>query len=426
VHLVHGWPPFDTAGTELYAAWLARRQSAWREVAVYSRVAAAERRSGEARELVDSGARVRLLVNHFDQRDPLARNALRNRSLEADFARFLAEEAPDLVHVHHLAGHAAALLRVAAARGVALVLQLQDWWPLCARANLLDSRRRLCSGPGAGKCSRCLPLTGVAPAPLLNRLLHLYRRRLLRRLVGAADLYVTGSRFLARSCVELGLLPSLERLRVLDYGVELEPLPGARPQRPRLPLRFGVLGALMPHKGVHVAVAAFQGVDPASARLTVWGDRAAHPEYARELEALSGPAVELASRFREEEKARLLAGLDVLLVPSLGLESFGLAAREALRAGVPVLAADRGALPEIFARGGESAGGLFDPEDPAALRGWIDRLVAEPDLLPRWRRAIPPVVSADEHAAAIEEVYEEALALRAHRAGHGLHDGAHR
>jgi glycosyltransferase involved in cell wall biosynthesis len=410
VHLVHGWPPFDTAGTELYAAWLVRRQTAWREVAVYSRVAAAERRSGEALELLDAGARVRLVVNHFDQRDPLERNALRNRGLQADWARFLAEEAPDLVHVHHLAGHAAALLRVAAARRVPLVLQLQDWWPLCARANLLDWRRRLCSGPGAGKCSRCLPLTGVPPAPLLNRLLHLYRRRLLRRLVRAADVCVTGSRLLARSCVELGLLPSLERVRVLEYGVELEPAP--RPERPRLPLRFGVMGALMPHKGAHVAVAAFRSVDPAHARLTVWGDRAAHPEYARELEALSGPAVELASRFPETEKARLLAGLDVLIVPSLGLESFGLAAREALRAGVPVLAADRGALREIFARGGEPAGGLFDPEQPAALRRWVERLVAEPDLLPRWRRAIPPVVSADEHAEAIERVYEEALARR--------------
>ena len=50
-------------------------------------------------------------------------------------------------------------------------------------------------------------------------------------------------------------------------------------------------------------------------------------------------------------------------MPSLGLESFGLVAREAMHHGVPVLASDRGALPEMFDGGGVR--GLFDPEDPA-------------------------------------------------------------
>ncbi|HEY4594627.1 MAG TPA: glycosyltransferase, partial [Thermoanaerobaculia bacterium] len=39
LHLVHGWPPWSSAGTEIYARRLALRQAAWREVAVYGRIA---------------------------------------------------------------------------------------------------------------------------------------------------------------------------------------------------------------------------------------------------------------------------------------------------------------------------------------------------------------------------------------------------
>src|SRR3954453_20927981 len=114
LHLVHGWPPWSSAGTETYARRLALRQAAWREVAVYGRIADPGRELGEALEIEDGGARVRLMVNNFTQRDPLSRNALHDRRLAADFRRFLAETAPDLIHVHHLAGHAATLMRVAA------------------------------------------------------------------------------------------------------------------------------------------------------------------------------------------------------------------------------------------------------------------------------------------------------------------------
>ena len=72
---------------------------------------------------------------------------------------------------------AASLVGAAAQRGIPIVFQIQDWWLACARANLLDAERRLCSGPAPGKCTACLPLTGLPPAPLLNRLRGKYRQR---------------------------------------------------------------------------------------------------------------------------------------------------------------------------------------------------------------------------------------------------------
>jgi glycosyltransferase involved in cell wall biosynthesis/GT2 family glycosyltransferase len=498
LHVVHGWPPWSYAGTELYAAWLARRQAEHREVTVLARIADPERGLGDAIELLDRGARVRLLVRNFDERNPLSRNALASRPVEREFERLLAETRPELVHVHHLAGQAASLPAIARRRGIPLLYQIQDWWTPCARANLFDRDRRPCSGPAPGKCAGCLPLTGQPPAALWNRLLYRYRAALTRGALQGASAYVMGSRFIRDSYLRLGLLRPGDPVHVLQYGIELGPPAPRPPRRPGAPLRFGVIGSILPHKGIHVAVAAFAGIDPRLARLTVWGDPTIAPDYARELAALgaelggdadnvgdggggtpggSGAAgsgatgagsggsgragsVTLAGRFEEARKAEVLAGLDVLIVPSLGLESFGLVAREAMHHGVPVLASRRGALVELFEEGaagsaaggpagsawhaaataaaegaagaageaatagaaagglgetagqddGAGAGALFTAGDAAALRHWVVRLIAEPELLSRWVRRLPAIKGADEHAEEIEEIYRRLLA----------------
>lgn len=409
VHLVHGWPPWSSAGTETYARRLALRQTAWREVAVYARVADPGRELGEATELWDGGARVRLVVNNFTQRDPLSRNALHDRRLAADFRRFLAETDPRLIHVHHLAGHAATLVREAARRGVPILYQIQDWWAPCARANLLDAGRRLCPGPSAARCSACLPLTRLPGAPALNRLLYAGRFHLMKRELRRADAYVMGSHAIHESYLRLGYLRPADRVFVIPYGIERPPVlsPSSPGEGPRRPLCFGLIGSILPHKGIHLAVAAFRGIDPSRATLRIWGDPSISPSYTAELKAAASPAVRFEGRFDEERRGEVFAALDVLLLPSLGLESFGLVAREALAEGVPVLASRRGALEELFdPAAGPPCGALFDPEDPEELRGWIERLAVQPEIVAGWRAARPEVKGMDEHAEEIEAVYD--------------------
>lgn len=413
VHLVHGWPPWSTAGTETYARRLALRQTEWREVAVYARVADPGRELGEATELWDGGARVRLVVNNFTQRDPLSRNSLRDRRLAADFRGFLAETRPQLVHVHHLAGHAMTLVREASRLRVPVLYQVQDWWAPCARANLLDAGRRLCPGPSPARCSACLPLTGLPPAPLLNRLLYAERGRLAKRELRRADAFVMGSRAIHESYLRLGYLRPEDRAFVIPYGIERPEGSGKEGrggEGSALPLRFGLIGSILPHKGIHVAVAAFRGVDPALATLSVWGDPSISSSYTAELEALASPAVRFEGRFDEERRGEIFAGIDVLILPSLGLESFGLVAREALAEGVPVLASRRGALEELFdPAAGPPCGALFDPEDPDELRSWIERLAREPEIVAGWAAHPPAIKEMTEHADEIEAVYDRIL-----------------
>ena len=68
---------------------------------------------------------------------------------------------------------------VAAARSLPIVYQIQDWWALCARANLVRPGPIACPGPTPLHCSQCLPLTGLPPTILLNSLLYIPRNRVL-------------------------------------------------------------------------------------------------------------------------------------------------------------------------------------------------------------------------------------------------------
>jgi len=391
-HLVHGWPPYQHAGTELYAYWLAHRQRDANTVSVYTRSADPTREEGDTFELDDHGIRVRFVTNHFTARNPLRRNAIRDRVIERDFERFLKQEKPDVLHAHHLAGHAFSLLGVARRLQIPIVMQIQDWWFLCARVNLYHRDGNRCSGPSPEKCADCVTLTRL---PLSNRLLHAIRRRAALSALQQCDAFIVGSNAIRDDYAKMVPHP----IHVIPYGISVGNSVGRRRPRRREPgpIRFGYVGSISPHKGIHTANEAMQAIDPNQATFQVWGDQTANPDYAKTLtnSILKGP-------FKEEEKQTVYEEMDVLLVPSIGLESFGLAAREAMACGVPVIATSGGALHEMSAE-------FFPAGDATALRAIIQRVIADPSIIDRWREQIREPKRDDVHAAEIERVYRSVL-----------------
>ena len=77
----------------------------------------------------------------------------------------------------------------------------------------------------------------------------------------------------------------------------------------------------------------------------------------------------------DDERQRLYREASMLVLPSLD-EGFGIPALEAMTMGVPVVASNRGALPEVVG----DAGILVDPEDVAALGAAIERVLDDGSL----------------------------------------------
>jgi len=135
-------------------------------------------------------------------------------------------------------------------------------------------------------------------------------------------------------------------------------------------VHYMVLGELMAHKRVDVAVRAFNAL---GRPLVVVGDG---PEL-RRLQRLAGPTVSFTGRASDERVADLLASARALVVTAT--EEFGIAAVEALAAGRPVIALGEGGVRESVVEG--RTGVFFAAPEPeavaAAVRGF-DALAVDP------------------------------------------------
>jgi glycosyltransferase involved in cell wall biosynthesis len=129
-------------------------------------------------------------------------------------------------------------------------------------------------------------------------------------------------------------------------------------------------------------------------------------------EPLASKAVHL-GYVADSEREALYKGASVLVLPSFN-EGFGLPVLEAMTVGVPVIAANRGALPEVLG----DAGMLIDPDDPDSLTAALERMLTDTALARRLAaRGLRRTRLFDwlSSARALRTAYDEAVAFRAAR-----------
>ena len=233
-----------------------------------------------------------------------------------------------------------------------------------------------------------------------------------RRLVGSADAVVVPSVFARERLRDLGVPLPWSRVYVLAPA--LRDLAASRPTgdrqvdsaRPAAEARGGAPGGgryalvasrLAPEKGIDVAIEACR---IAKLPLVIAGDG---PERAALRARAAGAEVRFAGHVADAELVRLRAGASIALMPSRSAETFGLAAAEAMAAGVPVAASRVGALPELV---GEE--GLVAPGDPDALAGAMARLIADPGAGERARTRVGELCAPELVARRLSAVYDGA------------------
>ena len=236
--------------------------------------------------------------------------------------------------------------------------------------------------------------------------LFVYRDRVVRSAARKASLLISPSRFLIQQYVAAGL--PADRLVFLENGLPLEHIQRAVRRPADGPLRVAFLGSLAWQKGVHVLAEAFGQLPEGVARLRIWGDPDVFPEYGERLrELVQRPDAELMGRVANEQVGDVLADTDVLVVPSLWYENSPMVIQEARAAGVPVVVSGHGALAEKVQ---DKVDGLhFAPGDAGSLCRTLERLAAEPDLLPRLRDGLPAPMDMTEHVRRVEELYGDLL-----------------
>jgi glycosyltransferase involved in cell wall biosynthesis len=123
-----------------------------------------------------------------------------------------------------------------------------------------------------------------------------------------------------------------------------------------------------------------------------------------------GHAVELTGWLDPSQVHRRIAEADIVVVPSIWPEAFGLTCIEAFAAGAPVVASSVGALPELVRP--DVTGLLVPPQDARALAAALDRLISDPALRRRLGdngRTCAAAYGMQAHSIAVLDAYTEAV-----------------
>ena len=141
--------------------------------------------------------------------------------------------------------------------------------------------------------------------------------------------------------------------------------------RPVKPSYFAFLGRIAPEKRVDRAILIAQhcGIP---LKIAAKVDRADHEYFDEQIAPLikSASGVEFIGEISDKEKSDFLSGAIALLVPLDWPEPFGLVMIEAMACGTPVIAFNRGSVPEIVEDGVTG----FIVEDENGAIGAVDRL----------------------------------------------------
>lgn len=411
---VHQYLPEHVGGTEVYTWSLAETLAALGHQITVFHPDPGVQRDTQAQQ--DNHATWRAPVSSPSRAlGPLALfwRTFRNPAIERSYRRALDAVRPDIIHIQHVQNVSARLLSLSA--GSTLFVSLHDYWFRCATGQLVQVDGAFCDGPSYA-CTYCARVRANPPiSSVLRPLLWgplAYRNAYLTWQLTYVDHFIAPSEFVRSQFLRWGF--DRDRITVLPNGID--------PQRLRSGgdsvratgeegVTFGYLGALAPSKGLHVLLKAFEALPP-HARLVIYGNERAFPEYVAELRKQPRHSgVAWAGPVPPERVGEALRSIDYLVVPSLTPESYGLVVDEAHALGIPVIASRAGALSRI--RDGID-GRLFDPGDIQGLHAILKELTARSHLRQQYAAAIPGVPTIGEHARQLTSLYEDALNERRH------------
>ncbi|MGO9249585.1 MAG: glycosyltransferase family 4 protein [Solirubrobacteraceae bacterium] len=319
---------------------------------------------------------------------------LRGGLQPGDVGRAVRLSGARIVHAHNLhpsLGWRA--LAAARAAGARVVLHLHQYRLVCAigvcytRGSECTSCHGRDTSPGVRlNCRGSLPEAAAYGAAL-----SLWQHRLIEQ----ADALIVPSVFARERLRALGAPLPWERVQVLAPPVRsFTDRAGAVAASGSYAL---VVARLAPEKGVDVAIAACR---LAGIPLVVAGDG---PELQALRELAGDGDVRFTGRVDDAELARLRAGASIALVPSRSAETFGMAAAEAMAAGLPVAASRVGALPELV-----DEPCLAAPGDASGLAEAIARVLADPAVGRHGLERVSAVCAPDVVARELAEVYDKA------------------
>ena len=397
--IMHGFPPEYMAGSEVYSLHLAQELNNKHDVIIFHRIENPYYKEYEIIKTKFEGLlkyeiNIPYLPHYFEGR-------YISSKVEEKFIEFLDEVKPDIIHFGHLNYLSTNLVRISKERNYPVVFTLHDFWLYCPRGQLISRRdESLCDEIDTEKCVKCLEeylyKEEKPESQVQQRLNHIQKE-----VIEKVDLFISPSKFLLNKMVQLGI--PKEKITYLDYGFNYNYFKYFKKKKSEK-IRFGFIGRIIPVKGVHLIIDAFNKITNPEVELHIYGSSSTG-DYLKNR--ATNPNIHFSGSYNNWEIADVLSEIDVVIVPSIWFENSPLVIHEAAIAKIPVITTNLGGMAEYVKD--EVNGLLFERNDINDLLNKILKFVNEPDLIEKFGNNHIHVQSAEEHTNYIEKLYKSVL-----------------
>ncbi len=375
--VIHGYPPYYRAGSEIYSQILAHELANDNEVQVFTRHENSFLPDFHYSTALDYSD-ARILLNLINIPTAKYRYKFVNEEVNIRFKRIINNFQPDLIHFGHLNHLSVTLPKIAFQENIPTIFTLHDFWLMCPRGRFIqrnsENLLQLCDGQKDQKCAtQCYKGYFTGDKEFLNSDLDYWtqwvgiRMKQTKEVVDYIDYFVAPSKFLQDRFIQDFNIP-VNKISYLDYGFDLDRLKKHNRIQEK-ELTFGYIGTHTPEKGIDLLLKAFANLS-SKTKLRIWGTAR---EETTALKAIT-------DQFSQEIKDRIewMGGynneniitdvfnkLDIIVVPSIWGENSPLVIHEAQQLRVPVITANYGGMAE-YVRDGVN-GLLFKHRDVDSL-----------------------------------------------------------
>ncbi len=391
--VIHGFPPYYMAGSEIYTFNKCIELSKKHDVLVFTRIEDEFQKPYKIIESVENGMTI-IRVNK-PSRDYTFRSKYEDPKMSEIFRKYLKKLQPDIVHINHLSHLTIFIIDIIKEFNIPILFTLHDFWMMCIRGQLIRDDHTLCTGPNIEKCAEC-NMKYFTSKDQANIEIQKWLKTI-SEVNNKVDLFIAPSRFLRDMYISYGI--SKEKIIYIDYGFNKDLMNKIR-AKPSDKVRFGFLGRIIPVKGISHLIDAFNEVNHAKAELNIYGKLPSSSIYLKDR--CQNSAIHFKGGYNYNDISKVLSNIDVLVAPSIWYENSPLVIHEAFIGGKPVITSNLGGMAELVEY--KKNGLLFEHGNIEDLKEKLNIFIENPNLIKKYSQKTY-VRSIQEDVAAIEKLY---------------------
>jgi glycosyltransferase involved in cell wall biosynthesis len=439
LQVIHSFPPYTTAGSEVYTYNLSTELAKKHEVSIFHRINDRYKKEYEAFHNNFNGLDIYTINNTFRLCNSFEM-IYDNDIITKKFADILDEIKPDIVHIQHLLFLSTTIVKEIKCRDIPIIYTLHDYWLICPQGQLLKRNFKICNTYRDLDCVDCQVYQlsikkGIKKIycalykimPDLTRFfkkIYLYfansfllssknaiekintRSRHIKSMCDLVDVFIAPSQFLRQKFINSGII-NPAKIIFSPYGFNRKLFENLKKTDSNSKIRFAYIGTLLPHKGVDVLIKAFNRINSDRVELNIYGKLYPYvgfeyyPRYLKKL--AKNKNIKFRRSFDNDNIANIFANTDVLIVPSIWPENSPLVIHEAFLAKTPVIASDIGGNPELVSH--NVNGLLFRANDEKGLYNKIKLIIDRPTYIDELSQNTPAIKTIEENTEELEKIY---------------------